>query len=308
MESADTALAEVGILSADWRAWLEKARQEVEDALTIHAQELKSAIGPHSRLAEAVLYSVQAGGKRLRPILVLETCRVCGGASTAAMPAALAMELMHTFSLIHDDLPAMDDDDLRRGQPSNHKAYGEAMAVLAGDWLSAHSFSLLATVPKGAECVAGLLRAFGDGVKAMIDGQAADVESEGLPADRDRVRYIHEHKTAALIETCCHLGALCGGASTGVVAALARYGRHLGLAFQIVDDLLDFRGREERLGKRVGKDAVANKQTYPAAFGETESEAQARLEVEAALHALESFGGRADRLRGLARYIISRDH
>jgi geranylgeranyl pyrophosphate synthase len=153
-----------------------------------------------------------------------------------------------------------------------------------------------------------LLQALSDGTKYMIEGQGADLEGETHPADRELVQYIHEHKTAALIETCCRLGALCAGASGDAVAAVARYGRHLGLAFQIADDLLDATGSSQQLGKQVGKDAAAAKQTYPAAFGLEASRTEAAREVEAALHALDSFGGRADRLRDLARYVIRRDH
>lgn len=291
-----------------FRDWLARSREEVEQALTAHLAELKSTIEPHSKLPDAVEYSVKVGGKRLRPILVLETCRICGGQTERALAAALAIELIHTFSLIHDDLPAMDDDDLRRGQPTNHKVYGEALAILAGDWLSAHAFSLLA----GGRCepgvTAALLYTLADGTKRMIEGQGADMAGEGQPVNGGLVKYIHQHKTAALIETCCRMGAICAGTSDDVLAALARYGRHLGLAFQITDDLLDATGSQASLGKRVGKDAVVAKQTYPAAFGVEQSQAQARREVEAALQALEPFGSRADRLRDLARYVVQRDN
>jgi geranylgeranyl diphosphate synthase type II len=217
------------------------------------------------------------------------------------------MELVHTFSLIHDDLPAMDNDDTRRGQPTNHKVFGEGLAVLAGDWLVVQAFSLLTSDRYDRALMPGLVRALADGTKWMIEGQGADLAGEGQPASRELVQYIHRHKTATLIETCCRLGALCAGASSDAAVALARYGRHLGLAFQIADDLLDATGSPEQMGKRVGKDAVQAKQTYPAAFGLEESQAQARVEVDAALAALDSFGGRADRLRDLARYVIRRD-
>jgi len=295
-------------VAADFSDWLGRARAEVEEALAGHLKELQIALGPHSRLPAAVLYSMQVGGKRLRPILVLETCRVCGGQTLQALPAALAVEFVHTFSLIHDDLPAMDNDDLRRGQPTNHKVFGEGMAVLAGDWLVTHAFSLLASDRYEPASVRALVHALADGTKWMIEGQGADIEGESQPTDADLVRYIHEHKTAALIEACCRLGPLCAAASGDAVAALAHYGRHLGLAFQIADDLLDATSSAERLGKRAGKDAVAAKQTYPAAFGPEESKAQAWREVEAALRILASFGSRADRLRDLARYVVGRDH
>lgn len=303
---ADTATASAGV-AADFQTWLEHSRLEIEAQLSTHLKDVETAMGPHSRLSAAVLYSVQVGGKRLRPILVLEACRACGGPAEAAVPAALAMEFVHTFSLIHDDLPAMDDDDTRRGQPTNHKVFGEGLAVLAGDWLVTHAFSLLVTDRYYRERVPALVHALADGTEQMIEGQGADIESEGRPTDGELVQYIHAHKTAALIETCCRLGALCAGASGDAVAALARYGRHLGLAFQITDDLLDATSSLEQTGKRVGKDAAAAKQTYVAAFGVDESRAQARREVETALRVLDSFGGRADRLRDLARYVVRRE-
>lgn len=295
-------------VSADFAAWLEHSRAAVDEILAAHLSEVEISLGPHSRLSSAVQYSVRLGGKRLRPILVLETCRVCGGPAERAIPAAVAVECVHTFSLIHDDLPAMDNDDLRRGQPTNHKVFGEALAILAGDWLAAHAFSLLAGDGCDRALVPALLQALTDGTKWMIEGQAADIEGERRPVDGELVHYIHEHKTAALLEACCRLGALCAGAPGDTVTALARYGRHLGLAFQIMDDLLDATGSPEKLGKGVRKDAVATKQTYPAAFGVTESRAHAWREVEAALHVLGPFGSRADRLRDLGRYVVSRDH
>lgn len=304
---ADSATASAGV-GTDFAAWLERSRVEIEQELSTHLKEMEAAMGSHGRLPAAVLYSAQAGGKRLRPILVLEACRVCGGPAEAAVPAALAVELVHTFSLIHDDLPAMDDDDTRRGQPTNHKVFGEGLAVLAGDWLVTHAFSLVASNRYNRERVPALVHALAEGTERMIEGQGADIESEGQPTNGELVKYIHEHKTAALIETCCRLGALCAGASGDAVAALARYGRHLGLAFQIMDDLLDATGTLEQMGKRVRKDAEAAKQTYPAAFGVEESQAQAKREVETALRVLDSFGGRADRLRDLARFVIRRNH
>jgi geranylgeranyl diphosphate synthase, type II len=295
-------------IAPDFSDWLARARAEVEEALASHLKELQIAMGPHGRLPAAVLYSLQVGGKRLRPILVLETCRVCGGEVQRAVPVALAVEFVHTFSLVHDDLPAMDNDDLRRGQPTNHKVFGEGMAVLAGDWLVTHAFALLASGRYEPPSVQALVRTLAEGTKWMIEGQGADIEGESRPTDANLVRYIHEHKTAALISACCRLGPLCATAADDVRAALTQYGRHLGLAFQITDDLLDTTSSAEQLGKRAGKDAAAAKQTYPAAFGTEESKAQARREVEAALRILDPFGSRADRLRDLARYVIGRDH
>lgn len=290
-----------------FEGWLGRRQAEVDSALHDHLKAVAGGMGPHSRLPDAVQYSVQVGGKRLRPILVLESCQVCGGATATAMPAALAMELVHTFSLVHDDLPAMDNDDLRRGQPTNHKVFGEAVAILAGDWLVTHAFALLANVSADDGILRSLVQTLARGTQWMIEGQGADIAGEGQPANGELVEYVHLHKTAALIETCCRLGATCARAHEDVVAALARYGRHLGLAFQITDDLLDETGTTEQMGKRVGKDAVVAKQTYPAAFGLAASQAQAEREIEAALAALEPFGGRAAHLRALAQFVLRRD-
>ncbi len=293
--------------ASGWRDWFDTQRTAVDRLLSEHLKALAAKAAPHSRLMDAVSYSLLAGGKRLRPILVLECCRVCGGASAGAEPAALALELLHTFSLIHDDLPAMDDDDLRRGRPTNHKVFGEALAILAGDWLAAHAFGLLAAAPVPADVVPRMVAALADGSEAMIAGQAADIAGEERPPDGELVRYIHRHKTAALMETACRLGALCAGAGRPEQDALASFGRHLGLAFQIVDDLLDARGAEAEVGKRVGKDAAAAKQTWPAAFGVAESVAEAEREVAAAVAALVMFGPRAQRLRELAEYVLRRE-
>jgi geranylgeranyl diphosphate synthase type II len=285
--------------------WFEERRRTVDNALSTHLNSLKTGAWSNTRLPSSVQYSLTAGGKRLRPILVLEACRVCGGSESNAMPAALAAECVHAFSLIHDDLPAMDDDDLRRGVPTNHKVFGEAMAILAGDWLVTHAFTLLAATPD-ARAVAGLVAALAAGTEAMVVGQAADIEGEDQPTDADRVRLIHRHKTAALIEACCKMGAIAAAADATGVDAMASYGRHLGLAFQIADDLLDATATTEDLGKRAGKDAEASKQTYPAAFGLDESRRHARAEVDQAAAALKLFGNEAEHLRALAEYVIAR--
>jgi len=289
-----------------WRDWFAERRAAVDRIITEHVAALRAADPGHSRLIEAGVYSLTQGGKRLRPILVLESCAVCGGQPTAAHAAALAVECIHTFSLIHDDLPAMDDDDLRRGQPTSHKVFGEALAVLAGDWLSLHAFRLLAEarLPVTADLVAALPA----GSLGMVEGQGADIAGEQRPPATDLVEYIHRHKTAGLIEACCRLGALSAAADAEAVAALGRYGRHLGLAFQIVDDVLDETSTTAALGKRAGKDAAVSKQTYPAVFGRDASRAQARREVDAATAALAPFGAAAQRLCELAEVVVTRDH
>jgi len=285
--------------------WLERARHEVDAALSAHFTQLKSKITPHSRLLEAVEYSATLSGKRLRPVLALECCEACGGRRTAALPAALALELIHTFSLVHDDLPAMDDDDLRRGQPTNHKVFGEANAILAGDWLLAHAFELLAGAPPAA--ASRLAWALSRATQDMILGQAADVAGETRGADDVLVQFIHLHKTARLFEAACAMGAIAADAKPAALAAVSEYGRRLGLAFQIVDDLLDRTATTHQLGKTAGKDQRGAKQTYPAAVGEAESRRRAQAEIDAAMAAVENAPVRAERLIALARFVIARD-
>jgi geranylgeranyl diphosphate synthase type II len=295
-----------GESSSDWRDWYESLRERADQAMCTRLESCLEKVGPHSRLAEAVRYSMTLPGKRFRPVLTLESCRVCGGDEERAVAAAVALECIHTFSLIHDDLPAMDDDELRRGKPCNHKVYGEACAILAGDWLAVQPFALLAA-EYPPELAVALQRTLAVGTLAMIEGQAADVAGEQRPTDAQLLEYIHLHKTAKLIETACRLGALCAGASPAALEALGNYGRRLGLAFQIIDDLLDATGSTATLGKRAGKDAAAGKQTYPAAHGLEASRAAARREYLAARDALQMFGPAADRLRQLAEYVIARD-
>lgn len=284
--------------------WFQQRRAQIDAAITADLKERKSHSVPHSQLLEAVEYSASSGGKRLRPTLVLECCAVAGGNETAAVPAALAIEYVHTFSLIHDDLPAMDNDDLRRGRPTNHRMFGEAMAILAGDWLLARAFELLADVPRAA---AILSNALASGTLAMIEGQAADIAGEATAPNAELVRYVHEHKTARLIEAACRLGTATGDAPTAISSALVEYGLALGRAFQIADDLLDVEGSTAATGKRVGKDATRKKQTFPAVFGVEASRRELTEHVAAAARALAPLGDRAANLRELAVLMAVRD-
>jgi geranylgeranyl diphosphate synthase type II len=306
-DSSATQPSDGQIVPADWSAWFEKQRQRVDAKISNHLNALKQRITPHSRLLESVKYTLAGGGKRLRPVLVLETCRVCGGAEEAAWPAALAVECVHAFSLIHDDLPAMDDDDLRRGKPTTHKVFGEAVAILAGDWLVAHAFELLASKDVNRQVALRLVRVLAEATRDMVVGQGADIAGQQQPTDAELVRFIHHQKTARLLEACCELGSLSARAAADDTQRMAEYGRRLGLAFQISDDLLDQTGTTAKLGKRVGKDAGESKQTYPAAFGIEESRRRAGEEIEAGVAALQPFGIRADHLRHLARYVLARD-
>ncbi|MCH7871904.1 MAG: polyprenyl synthetase family protein [Planctomycetes bacterium] len=290
-------------MDRNWNSWFDARREQVEQALAKHLKREKS---PHSPVAEAVWYSVSAGGKRLRPILVLEVCAVLGGAEEDALPAAVALECVHTFSLIHDDLPAMDDDDLRRGNPTCHVKFGQANAILAGDWLLNYAYGLLAAY-SDTGLVRSLTGTLTAGTSAMIIGQAADIEGESRGAEVELVRFIHEHKTAALFETACRMGALCGSSPAKDVERMGRFGRSLGLCFQIADDLLDATGDTALLGKRANKDADASKQTYPAVYGINASSERARECLAEATAELRPFGEAARHLCALAEYALKRD-
>jgi geranylgeranyl diphosphate synthase type II len=264
--------------------------------------------GVDARLAEAMRYSLLAPGKRLRPYLVDCCVRIVGGASDVGFPCGAAVEMVHAFSLIHDDLPAMDDDDLRRGRPTNHRVYGEALAILAGDALLALAFETLAADPTDATRTARLVMelARATGWQGMIAGQAADLAGESMPPEEACVRGIHERKTAALIAGACRMGAIAGGGDESAITGLGEYGRQLGLAFQIADDLLDVTASADLLGKAVGKDAARRKQTYPASVGMERSRALASAAVARAIKALAPFGEAAKELRELAGFVVQR--
>jgi geranylgeranyl diphosphate synthase type II len=290
----------------DLKSYLQSRRLMVEEALRIS---LPVEEGPDARVVEAMRYSLFAGGKRLRPIFCLAAAEAVGGLPQAAMPVACALEMIHTYSLIHDDLPAMDDDDLRRGIPTNHKVFGEAMAILAGDGLLTEAFtSLSACEGLPAERLLQLIGVIGTaaGHRGMVGGQVVDMLWQGQPADISVVRYMHGKKTAALITASTQAGALAGGGSSEQAQRLGRYGRAVGLAFQIVDDILDIQGDPALLGKKTGVDAARGKATYPAAVGLEQAREDAEALVGEALEALATFGERAEPLRALARYIVAR--
>lgn len=267
---------------------------------------------PHS-LHKAMRYSVFAGGKRVRPILMLAACQAVGGDPECVIPAACAMEMIHTYSLIHDDLPAMDDDDFRRGNPTNHKVFGEAIAILAGDALLTEAFKLVSDPRSAAGCepaarlaviheIAGCAGSCG-----MVGGQVVDMESEGKSdLDLPTVQYIHTHKTGALIKASVVAGALLGGADEQKLAAITRYGEAAGLAFQIADDILDIEGTTEEIGKDAGSDEARGKATYPAVMGLAAAKVEAQAMMDEAMRALEIFGAEADPLREIAAYIVKR--
>ncbi|MEA5623045.1 geranylgeranyl diphosphate synthase CrtE [Nostoc sp. UHCC 0251] len=263
---------------------------------------------------EAMRYSLLAGGKRVRPILCLATCEMIGGTIEMAMPTACAVEMIHTMSLIHDDLPAMDNDDYRRGKLTNHKVYGEDVAILAGDGLLALAFEFVAIqTPQNVkrelvlQVIARLGRALG--AAGLVGGQVVDLESEGKSdISLETLNFIHQHKTAALLEACVVCGGIIAGASPEDVQRLTRYAQNIGLAFQIIDDILDITATQEQLGKTAGKDQKAQKVTYPSLWGLEESRLKAQELVKAACAELEPFGERAKSLQAIAHFIISRNN
>ncbi len=288
-------------------AYLEKKGKLIEGALD---RLLPSNEAEPKQIHESIRYSVFAGGKRLRPTLCLATLEALGKNPMPALPAACALELIHTYSLIHDDLPCMDNDDLRRGKPTNHKVFGEATALLAGDALLTKAFELISSVEAiPASVTVELVHqlAYSSGTAGLIGGQALDLASEGKKVSRETVEYIHSHKTAALIETSVVFGAILGGATDEQRNALSTYGRALGMAFQITDDILDMSGDEKKLGKRVGKDAEAQKASYPALYGLDSSRAIAQDYTDKALEAINRFDEKAQPLREIARYLLSRE-
>ena len=321
-------------LQASWSAW----KTQVEAALAKSLSE-ESGLGGEcpQRLREAMSYSLLAGGKRLRPVLVLMACEACGGDSEAALPAACAIEMIHTYSLIHDDLPAMDDDDYRRGRLTNHKVFGEAMAILAGDALLTLAFEVVARDVRpssvAAACCADL--AFAAGACGMVGGQVADLEAESQTrsvsegareqtsdpsatasltlraSEHDALAHlqsIHRRKTGRLIRSALTMGGRIAQADVATLGTLDHYGTCIGLAFQIADDVLDVTGTQDKLGKGVGKDAGHGKLTYPGLIGLERSRQMARDLIDEACLAIAPWGERGRRLEALAHFVLERDH
>ena len=265
-----------------------------------------------SQVHQAMHYSLFAGGKRLRPILTLAAAEAVGGRIGDALPLACSFELIHTYSLIHDDLPSMDDDDLRRGKPTSHKVFGEAVAILAGDALLTEAFhlatrpDLMKKVPpkRRIRALGHLARAAGS--RGMVGGQTVDILTQGKPVDADTLEYIHSHKTGALIAASVAVGAVIGGATASQYKKLLAGGEKLGLAFQIIDDLLDEEGEEKKLGKAVRKDQSKGKATYPGLYGVAESRRKAESLIEEVLAHLKSFDRRANPLREIAVFFLRR--
>jgi geranylgeranyl diphosphate synthase type II len=263
-------------------------------------------------LHRAMRYSLFAGGKRLRPILCLAAAEACRGKMDDALPLACALECIHTYSLVHDDLPSMDNDDFRRGRPTCHKMFGEGIAVLAGDALLTIAFEMVSRAkPKRRYDISALLReiAVAAGSQKLIAGQVADLEAEGKNVTRRELQFIHENKTAAMLTSSVRLGAMSANADSRKLAAITSFGQRLGLAFQIIDDILDVTQTSEVLGKSAGKDVAARKATYPAVVGLERSRAEAKRLTREARNALSVFTARdAEALHSLANYLVEREY
>jgi len=294
----------------DIQRYLQQQKAVVDDAL---ARLLPGEEHYPQAIFQAMRYSVFAGGKRVRPILAIAAAEALRGTAAAVLPLACALECIHTYSLIHDDLPALDNDDYRRGRLTNHKVFGEANAILAGDALLTLAFELMGDARHWQQFVPARVVqvmhevAYAIGTFGMIGGQVVDLEMEGHDVDLPALQYIHAHKTGALMRVSVRSGAILGGGSAGEVEALTHYGTHIGLAFQIMDDILDVQGDEQLMGKTLRKDDERRKATYPRLLGLAESKARAQAAVAAAIAALEPISKRGEVLRHLAQYIITRE-
>ncbi len=289
----------------DIKAYVKEKRTQVNAFLESYIQE---PFRP-GKLHEAVGYSLLAGGKRVRPILCISAYETCGGDGNDIIPQACSIELIHTYSLIHDDLPSMDNDDLRRGKPTNHVVFGEAMAILAGDALLTDAFRIFSrsdTIPPD-KLLSGIGRlASAAGIMGMVAGQAQDIISENAAPDEDMLRFIHTHKTAALIQVSVEIGALLSDARDDVISRITDYGKSIGLAFQVVDDILDIVSSTEELGKPSGSDEEKHKMTYPSVYGLKGSKKIAQDLIASAQRAVKSIPGDTKYLSGIADYLIQR--
>jgi geranylgeranyl diphosphate synthase type II len=291
------------------KTYLAEKRNVIEKALREYTSEGEDN---SAEIIKAMKYSLFAGGKRLRPILCIAGAEAVGGYTESLLPVACALELIHTYSLIHDDLPSMDNDDVRRGKPTNHKVFGEGMAVLAGDGLLTEAFYLMTKAsisglssPGVLPSVIGLI-ASAAGYRGMVGGQAMDILMEGKKVDSSIVEYIHTHKTGALISASVTSGTILGGGTDEEICSINSYGDNIGLAFQIADDILDIEGDSSLMGKNTGSDEERGKITFPTVFGLDRSKKMLNDLVKSAIEAISRFNGKADPLRKIAGYIIER--
>ncbi|MGZ4965894.1 MAG: polyprenyl synthetase family protein [Chthoniobacterales bacterium] len=292
----------------DLKKYLASRQKEIDRALDRYLP--RETVKPPT-IHRAMRYSLFAGGKRLRPILCLAAAEACGGKIAPALPLACAVECIHTYSLVHDDLPSMDNDDLRRGRPTSHKVFGEGIAILTGDALLTVAFEI-ATHAQATKrySLRDMLYdlAVAAGSRKLIAGQVADLEGEGKKISRAGLRYIHENKTSAMLTTSVRLGAMSVNATARQLEAMTNFGHSLGLAFQVIDDILDVTQTSEKLGKSAGKDVAAQKATYPAVIGLEASRAEAKRLTRKAHEAISSFGDEGEALRALANYLLERDY
>ena len=290
----------------NFEQYLKETKKVVEEALDFSLAPEKPEI-----LRESMRYSLLAGGKRIRPILCFASCSLAGGDPRLAIPTAVAIEMIHTMSLIHDDLPSMDNDDLRRGRPTNHKVYGDAIAILAGDALLTRAFEMVSIRSSGVD-PKRLLNVVGElslaaGAPGLVGGQVVDLQCEGKEVDLETLEYIHLHKTGALLKASVRTGAMIAGADDQLLESLTYYAEGIGLAFQIIDDILDLTSNSETLGKTAGKDLLADKTTYPKLLGMEESKQRALKLVKNAKDAILPWGEDARYLLSLADFITNRD-
>lgn len=292
----------------DIKAYLKDKKELIDSFL----KEYFSSPSTPSILGESVTYSLFAGGKRIRPILCLAAYEACDGDSEDIMPFASSIELIHTYSLIHDDLPAMDNDDLRRGKPTNHKVFGEGIAILAGDGLLTEAFFMMANslsnknIKNTALIKAIKEIAFVSGIHGMVGGQAQDLLSEDAEPDKETLSFIHKHKTGALISGSLRAGAILANCTKPSLSAITRYGENIGLAFQVIDDILDIEGSTAELGKTAGSDERKKKMTYPAMYGLESSKKKAEELISEAIYSIKELSGKAEPLRDIAGYMLSR--
>lgn len=282
----------------------------IEDLLNDYMPKVE---GYQKTIFDSMNYSLKAGGKRLRPILTLEACKLVGGNEKDAYPLAVAIEMIHTYSLIHDDLPALDNDDLRRGRKTNHKVYGEAMAILAGDGLLNYAYEIMLRESLSKGEPEKYLKAINEiakasGIYGMIGGQVVDIESEGKSIDMEKLDFIHMNKTAAIIIGCMRAGAIIGGASEEELENVTKYAKNIGLSFQIVDDILDIVGDEAKLGKKVGSDIDNEKSTYPSLIGLEKSKETANKLIAEAKMSIDYINKDSEFLNNLADYIVDREY
>lgn len=288
--------------------YLKTKKNSVDGFLKKYISDKKRKKDCPGELCAAIGYALMAGGKRVRPVLSIASFEAAGGGNRNILPVAASLELIHTYSLIHDDLPAMDNDDFRRNQPTTHKAYGEAIAILAGDALLTDAFSIISQTDADPGTLINVIKelSHASGAEGMVGGQTVDILLEGKEARKKDLLYIHTHKTGALIRGSVRIGAIMANAPRTKLNALTEYGEKIGLAFQIVDDILDITGTKEELGKSTGADDARGKNTYPLIFGLEKSRKIADKLICDALEAIKKFDKRADPLREIAGYIVSR--